>query len=701
MSITQLVVDAHHRGGVLVAKTITPPYVSNGIITIIEDDYGNVTKLTLYHQDHTLATSILPEHSTVAIKEPYFRFDGDNDYTVQVDHPSDILILTHDPVLNEIIQLKSSSEKQTSQLWQQSGDQAYLQKHYLVALECYSEAIQSAQSENRKDIHILFHKRANVNIVIKRFEAARNDALASCSGASKADSKAHFCAGRAAYELGLFEESRDHFSDALKQSPDSAVFRSEFRRAEDRLKEQRDGDYDFEVMCNSVTHTRNNLDHADFFSATEVKNTKAHGRGLFATRFIPAGSLVMVEKALVLPNKYGSREVLLPNSSTRSWNDEETLTLYNVNNNAIATPSQSQCFASLVRKLHSNPSITSQFFGLDSGGYVRSGGEGDILDEVPIIDVFLVEAIRLRNCFSSPRRSNELMKKNFYADNEDLSTGLWVRSAYLNHSCIPNCSRSFIGDMQIIRACRDIEAGEELTHQYISPEAILKSRQDLMQKTWEFQCDCDLCTIESKSPDSAHQARRELSGKVRDKATARNGNNNDNKNKSTISARNKDNAADANLTVSRIKAVERLFRSLENLHEPTVYANIPRLILIHPSIYLAEAYRAQRNYKQTVKWCMEVLRNYGFINPLREVTVESAGGDNTNGTTSTRLGLVLDRSVGLTNSETVNILMVASDAWEALGEKELVQDARKEVEIGYKIITGCSVGLKEYLRREW
>jgi hypothetical protein len=52
----------------------------------------------------------------------------------------------------------------------------------------------------------------------------------------------------------------------------------------------------------------------------------------------------------------------------------------------------------------------------------------------------------------------------------ELSTGFWRKAAYLNHSCVPNCSRAFIGDMMIIRATCFIPAGTELTHQYLSPD---------------------------------------------------------------------------------------------------------------------------------------------------------------------------------------------------------------------------------------
>jgi tetratricopeptide (TPR) repeat protein len=56
------------------------------------------------------------------------------------------------------------------------------------------------------------------------------DAVASCSGYGL-DGKARYCAGRAAYELGLFEESRDHFEKALKDNPRDSKYRKDINRA--------------------------------------------------------------------------------------------------------------------------------------------------------------------------------------------------------------------------------------------------------------------------------------------------------------------------------------------------------------------------------------------------------------------------------------------------------------------------------------
>jgi hypothetical protein len=43
------------------------------------------------------------------------------------------------------------------------------------------------------------------------------------------------------------------------------------------------------------------------------------------------------------------------------------------------------------------------------------------------------------------------------------SCGIWTKASYLNHSCVSNARRAFIGNMMVVRATRDLAADTELT----------------------------------------------------------------------------------------------------------------------------------------------------------------------------------------------------------------------------------------------
>jgi hypothetical protein len=92
------------------------------------------------------------------------------------------------------------------------------------------------------------------------------------------------------------------------------------------------------------------------------------------------------------------------------------------------------------------------------------------------------------------------------------SSGIWVQAARLNHSCFSNCRRSFIGDMQILRAAQDIPAHTELTHPYRIPAATdhdyEKTQQEL--RSYGFICECSLCVDAKRTSEDVMSERARL-----------------------------------------------------------------------------------------------------------------------------------------------------------------------------------------------
>lgn len=211
--------------------------------------------------------------------------------------------------------------------------------------------------------------------------------------------------------------------------------------------------------------------------------------------------------------------------------------------------------------------------------------------------------------------------------------------------------------MMIVRATCDIPAGTEITHQYAASEALFKMRQRYFRDSWDFECDCRLCVGEKKSSDSAHQRRRDLVKKVKAEVL-----------KST-----------SRINDATIRNIERLTKKLEDLHEPEVYNTLPRLLLIHPSIWLTDAYRSRGNHEKTIKYALQILRNFGFNDPVKDGSLH------------------LDRSMGITNSEPFNALRYASAAYMAVGNMDLAQQCDGAAREMYVVLTGSSVGINEIL----
>lgn len=83
--------------------------------------------------------------------------------------------------------------------------------------------------------------------------------------------------------------------------------------------------------------------------------------------------------------------------------------------------------------------------------------------------------------------------------------GLFVKASYINHSCLGNCRRSFIGDFIVVTASGNLKKGTELVMPYMSAMSkTQKNMDETLQRSWGFKCACELCCAE-----------RELAGNAR------------------------------------------------------------------------------------------------------------------------------------------------------------------------------------------
>jgi hypothetical protein len=212
--------------------------------------------------------------------------------------------------------------------------------------------------------------------------------------------------------------------------------------------------------------------------------------------------------------------------------------------------------------------------------------------------------------------------------------------------------------MMILRATSDIPAGTEITHQYMAPDPLYKARQESFRTLWEFDCDCPLCSTEKHSSDFEHQQRWDVVKKIKADVMKW--------------------SPGSKIPVATIRYVERLKKKLEQLHEQETYKDMPRLSLVYPTIWLAEAYRSLRNPRKTIKYALEILRNFGFVDPVRE-----------------GVQLQLDYSRAIANRESLNALLYAAEAYQAIGKLELAKQCEIEAKKMFLILSGSSEGYEE------
>lgn len=411
------------------------------ILNAVEDQEGKCGRLAVYNFDHSLTPAqVLPKGSLYAIKEPFFELPKKDEPLVRVDHPSDLVKIS-DTQKRAVKGLKDqSSEVQDALKYKDDGNGAFKNKDYLSAVELYSESLDVCKDEDQALRSIALRNRAIVNLHLHRYEAAASDARASLTSGDKLDEKvkksnatAHFRAGRAEYQLGNVEEALKQFEKVLELTPKDADAEREMKRTKLRIKEQQSGDYDFKAMSKAVSPKHNRLDHTTFTANVEVRQSSVQGNGLFAVKDIPAGDLILCEKALSV-----------------AYESDATVRqhlVHNFNTDFTVTGPKITLQANLVQKMLHNRCLAKEYLECYDAGY-EPKCKAELVDGMTAVDAFQTMAIIEGNAFACPTtRSSDLVGKS--AEELKLqvgSVGFWVTAAYINSACDGNARRSFIGE---------------------------------------------------------------------------------------------------------------------------------------------------------------------------------------------------------------------------------------------------------------
>lgn len=123
---------------------------------------------------------------------------------------------------------------------------------------------------------------------------------------------------------------------------------------------------------------------------------------------------------------------------------------------------------------------------------------------------FLIEKVVVLNAFGCALASKDVDQTA--ADSRECS-GIWIQASYINHSCMANCTRNFIGDMIIVRATKDITADTELGFWYVDITNRDKV-QDLLYSNWGFRCTCTICQDDLKTPQAVKVKRKQQNAAI-------------------------------------------------------------------------------------------------------------------------------------------------------------------------------------------
>ncbi|KAF5983620.1 TPR domain-containing protein [Fusarium coicis] len=504
--ISEMRLETHHRGKKIMLRVLTPPDRMTAVMAIVEDEKGIAVLLQLYHQPDEVvvpATEILCPNMVCILKEPFFKCATDGTYSLRVDHPSDIIRLDRadDRIPSRWRPSMAISSENSTDI-RKRGNDAVQGKKWAEALRLYSSAIQASQNLEERQLAFLNRSLANLNL--DRPKQALLDAERATNPAMPSE-KCLFRKARALYELGDYQQSLEVLEKLTQSFPENKAASSEKDRLNERLNEQLTGEYKFKQMYKQAEKTPPLIDCATFSAPVEIRESPGRGKGLFTTKAISAGELLLCEKAF-------SYSFAGDEQSTK-----QTKILMNLATKSMVVGGQARLLTLIVQKLYHNLSLSAKFGDLHHADYQKATVSET--DGTPVVDSFLVERINSLNCFGAPRTSREsslqaTSSSRDMSDDKDFkytTSGIWLLASRINHSCVGNCRRSFIGDMQIVRATRDLPADTELFFCYRHPvrfETYQEAQKGLNH--WGFTCGCELCLLKKATPRSVLQRRKVL-----------------------------------------------------------------------------------------------------------------------------------------------------------------------------------------------
>ncbi|KAM0167451.1 hypothetical protein ACHAQE_000344 [Botrytis cinerea] len=249
------------------------------------------------------------------------------------------------------------------------------------------------------------------------------------------------------------------------------------------------------------------------------------------------------------------------------------------------------------------------------------------------------------NVFGCPLSSFECQSIEPEEVDKHHSCGIWLLASKINHSCLSNARRSFLGDLQLVRATSDIPANTEITYWYKLPTGESDEMQNEL-KHWGFQCKCIICTDSKDTRKNEITMRKKL-------------------------LRNLKAVLDASHVA--IPQAECLLNALEKTYKrPAI--EVPRLALRESYFRLARAYSQRGTTDKAVLTTLRALESIGFV--IKNASLPALPGKKLE---IAKWGLMLPG--------VIEAWIYLCTVYSALAPQHL-QQAREYVKLAYKICMG-------------
>ncbi|GAA5946973.1 hypothetical protein JCM10213_002918 [Rhodosporidiobolus nylandii] len=530
----EMLATQQHAGRYLLCRIVSLPHLhTDGSVQFVAEDItGRPERIAIHHvllngivSGPDLA-QLFPLGDILAIREPTVEAVVEMMGTwfgVRVASPADYhVVYPGDRLLENVAWLTSSPAKpRTVDFdYRMSGEAAFTQQKYPLAVKLFSDGIAYTSSDIQS---LLLHLgRARAHLSLSNHVSAFRDATAASRllhegvpSPPHTVERVMLAAAQAHEGLGNPLKAHEEYRKLVQLAPENSDGKAGKKRVKRLLHEEKTGDVkvgELEKQCRSFFFDEG-FEVGSFVGPVKAvsSGTRDGGNSLVTTEAVKAGSLLLVEKALVVGH-------------TRNLGRSQVLQAIDVTTKASFSDGAMLDLATkAIAKVVDDPSTLPQFTMLSGGGGYKADAALPLSSlrtrKVPLdkpaqpvnVDVGRLEAILSISHFTVSGVSRGLPTKD---EIDNISCAHFSLANLVGHSCAPNAIRRTYRDVILIRARRDIAPGEEVSVAFQPYDADLDKRKRIFTNFLASPggCPCSLCADDRADGEARLAKRKQLLG---------------------------------------------------------------------------------------------------------------------------------------------------------------------------------------------
>lgn len=372
------------------------------------------------------------------------------------------------------------------QYWKDSGNESYRAGRFEEAIHAYSEGLKKAPDSDTSLRSTILSNPSAAFFSLNSYQLAFSDAHDALL-LMPDNIKARYRLSKTLHQLRSYQRALDELRPVASSS-DSNI-QSLLRLLITCVAENRHGQFDV-FMIKEESKLNPRVSHADFCSEfIELSRSEIGGeggRGIFAKKDIPQGTLLIAAKAIdcVFPDEPETSIEFIRSHTPEAPN-------YDITGRVMLA------LAHRLFLMVKSRGCGRAILNLEGGNYDKKTdinlSRDDVYSEIESVrSVGITQEVMMeiidRNGFAVQKANSEVEGR-----------ALFYVPSFINHSCMSNTTIEICGDMMFVRSGIMIPAGTEILNNYVKSDSV-DSYQDraafLQCRRGPFICNCQLCQFE-------------------------------------------------------------------------------------------------------------------------------------------------------------------------------------------------------------